>query len=61
MPKSSFFSDNGVSTTNTNAIENSVASAASSATAASTSATAAAVSASQANANIVANQTSAAA
>ena len=61
MPKSSFFSDNGVSTTNTNAIENSVASAASSATAASTSATSAATSATSASANIVANQASAAA
>ena len=61
MAKSSFFSGTGVSTTNTNAIENSVESAAASATAASTSATSAAASATSASANIAANQASAAA
>ena len=61
MAKSSFFSGTGVSTTNTNAIENSVESAAASATAASTSATSAAASATSASSNIAANQASAAA
>ena len=58
MAKSSFFSGTGVSTTNTNAIENSVESAAASATAAEASATSA--SAADAPGNAAASATSAA-